>query len=50
MKGVHPHEEITRLPAGWRVGRVIELQVPQLGATRHLLFLNRQDEAGESKP
>lgn len=50
MKGVHPHEEITRLPAGWRVGRVIELQVPQLGATRHLLFLNRQDEAGEGKP
>lgn len=49
MKGVHPHEEIARLPAEWRVSRVIELQVPQLEATRHLLFLNRQGETGENK-
>ena len=49
MKGVYPHEEIARLPAGWRVSRVMELKVPQLGATRHLVFLNRQDEAGEAK-
>lgn len=50
MKGVYPHEEIARLPAGWCVSRVIELQVPQLEATRHLLFLNRQGEPGEDKP
>lgn len=50
MKGVHPHEEIARLPAGWRVGRVVELHVPQLEAKRHLLFLNREGETGEDKP
>lgn len=49
MKGVHPHEEIARLPAAWAVGRVVELRVPQLGATRHLLFLNRRGAAGESR-
>jgi 16S rRNA (guanine527-N7)-methyltransferase len=43
MKGVHPHAEIARLPAGWTLRRVIELQVPQLDAARHLLFLQRQD-------
>jgi len=47
MKGVHPHEEISRLPAGWMVSRIVELQVPQLGASRHLLFLNRRGVAGE---
>lgn len=50
MKGVYPHEEIARLPAGWRVSRVIELQVPQLEAARHLLFLKREGELGETKP
>ena len=50
MKGVHPHEEIARLPAGWRVARVVELHVPQLEAKRHLLFLNREGETGEDKP
>ena len=50
MKGVHPHEEIARLPAGWSVSRVVALDVPQLEATRHLVFLNRQEEPGENKP
>jgi 16S rRNA (guanine527-N7)-methyltransferase len=50
MKGVHPHDEVARLPAGWRVSRVIELRVPQLEAARHLLFLNRQGESGEDQP
>jgi 16S rRNA (guanine527-N7)-methyltransferase len=50
MKGVHPHEEIVRLPAAWIVNRVVELQVPQLDASRRLLFLNRQGESGENRP
>jgi len=50
MKGMHPHEEIARLPAGWAVSRIVELQVPQLDASRHLLILKRQDAAGESRP
>lgn len=39
MKGVHPFDEIARLPAGWRVDRVAELAVPTLEAKRHLVLL-----------
>ena len=39
MKGVHPHEEIERLPAGFRVERVIRLEVPGLDAERHLVIV-----------
>lgn len=46
MKGVVPHDEIARLPAGWHVTEVRPLQVPGLGAERHLIFI----EAGERKP
>jgi 16S rRNA (guanine527-N7)-methyltransferase len=42
MKGVHPHEEITRLPQGWRLHRVVPLMVPGLHAHRHLLLLERE--------
>jgi 16S rRNA (guanine527-N7)-methyltransferase len=49
MKGVHPHEEIARLPAGWIVSRIVELQVPQLDASRHLLFLNSRGTVGQIK-
>ncbi|HYD60443.1 MAG TPA: 16S rRNA (guanine(527)-N(7))-methyltransferase RsmG [Noviherbaspirillum sp.] len=43
LKGVMPNEEIARLPAGWKVGKVESLTVPGLGAERHLVFI----EAGE---
>lgn len=39
MKGVHPFEEIARVPASHRVERVVELRVPCLDAQRHLVFL-----------
>ena len=39
MKGVHPLEEIARLPGSHRIERVVELHVPTLGAQRHLVFL-----------
>jgi 16S rRNA (guanine527-N7)-methyltransferase len=39
MKGVHPFEEIARVPATHRVARVLELAVPQLDAKRHLVVL-----------
>ena len=35
MKGVYPHEEIARLPAGWRVKEAAALAVPGLHAARH---------------
>jgi 16S rRNA (guanine527-N7)-methyltransferase len=37
MKGVHPFEEIARLPAGYRVLEVVRLAVPGLDAERHLV-------------
>ena len=39
MKGVHPFEEIARLPASHRVETVLALDVPTLGAQRHLVLL-----------
>jgi 16S rRNA (guanine527-N7)-methyltransferase len=37
MKGVHPFEEIERLPPGFRVLEVVRLAVPGLDAERHLV-------------
>jgi 16S rRNA (guanine527-N7)-methyltransferase len=42
MKGVHPHEEIAQLPAGWRLQEAIELAVPGLRAQRHLLLIGQE--------
>jgi 16S rRNA (guanine527-N7)-methyltransferase len=39
MKGVHPFDEIARLPAGCRLDRVVELSIPTLEAKRHLVLL-----------
>jgi 16S rRNA (guanine527-N7)-methyltransferase len=39
MKGVHPFEEIERLPQGIRVEQVIRLRVPGLDAERHLVLM-----------
>lgn len=39
MKGVWPHEEIARLPAGIEVEAVHRLQVPGVEAERHLVVL-----------
>lgn len=41
MKGAHPAEEIAALSAGWRVRSVSPLQVPGLGAERHLVEVTR---------
>ncbi|MNU09106.1 Ribosomal RNA small subunit methyltransferase G [compost metagenome] len=39
MKGVHPHEEIAQLPAGWQVEQVLPLHVPGLTGERHLVVV-----------
>jgi 16S rRNA (guanine527-N7)-methyltransferase len=39
MKGVYPHAELEKLPAGYRVERVHALHVPGLHAERHLVLL-----------
>jgi 16S rRNA (guanine527-N7)-methyltransferase len=41
LKGVAPQEEQQRLPAAWRVSGVEPLQVPKLGAERHLVFIEK---------
>jgi 16S rRNA (guanine527-N7)-methyltransferase len=41
LKGVAPQEEQQRLPAAWRVSGVQPLQVPKLGAERHLVFIEK---------
>jgi len=42
MKGVHPYEEIERLPGEFRVREVIELHVPGLDAARHLVLVGQR--------
>lgn len=39
LKGVRPDDEITSLPAGYSLDRVISLQVPQLDGERHLVII-----------
>lgn len=39
MKGVHPFEEIAKVPPSHRVETVVELHVPALDAQRHLVLL-----------
>ncbi|MGC2518135.1 MAG: 16S rRNA (guanine(527)-N(7))-methyltransferase RsmG [Burkholderiales bacterium] len=41
MKGVHPFEEIERLPPGFRVKQVLPLSVPGLDAERCLVLIER---------
>lgn len=41
MKGVYPHDEITRLPKTYQIERVIELSVPQVEGERHLVVLKK---------
>ncbi|OWW18209.1 16S rRNA (guanine(527)-N(7))-methyltransferase RsmG [Noviherbaspirillum denitrificans] len=45
LKGVMPDQEIARLPAGWKVGRVESLTVPGLDAERHLVFIEAEAQA-----
>jgi len=41
LKGVAPKDEQERLPAEWQVSGVEPLQVPRLGAERHLVHIQR---------
>jgi len=42
MKGIYPHEEIERLPAGLAVVGVETLTIPGMDAERHLIFLESE--------
>lgn len=39
MKGVYPHDELAQLPAQFKQHEVVTLNVPGLGAQRHLVIL-----------
>ena len=39
MKGLHLNEEIAQLPSSWNVEKTLRLEIPQLDASRHLVFL-----------
>jgi 16S rRNA (guanine527-N7)-methyltransferase len=41
LKGVAPKDEQERLPVDWKVDKVEPLDVPRLGAERHLVFIER---------
>jgi 16S rRNA (guanine527-N7)-methyltransferase len=41
LKGVAPKDEQGRLPAEWKVTGLEPLQVPKLGAERHLVYIER---------
>jgi 16S rRNA (guanine527-N7)-methyltransferase len=41
LKGVAPKDEQERLPPEWKVAGLEPLQVPRLGAERHLVFIER---------
>lgn len=45
MKGVYPYEEIAQLPDTVEVVQVDKLQVPHLGAERHMVVLRKKDDA-----
>lgn len=39
MKGLHSDDEIAHLPSSWKVDKTTRLEIPQLDASRHLVFL-----------
>lgn len=41
MKGVMPHDELNQLPAGYRVAKIVVLDVPGVAAARHLIIIER---------
>lgn len=45
MKGQHPEGELAVLPGDWRVVEVAPLSVPLLEATRHMVVIQRRQEA-----
>jgi 16S rRNA (guanine527-N7)-methyltransferase len=43
LKGTAPQDEQERVPAEWKVTKVEPLQVPRLGAERHLVFIQKSE-------
>lgn len=41
MKGLRPDDELAKLPSSWAASKILPLEIPQLDASRHLVFLHR---------
>jgi 16S rRNA (guanine527-N7)-methyltransferase len=46
MKGLHPYEEIDKLPPGYKVQQVLPLAIPGLEGARHLVLIGQEEQAG----
>jgi 16S rRNA (guanine527-N7)-methyltransferase len=46
MKGLHPYEEIDKLPPGCKVQQVLPLAIPGLEGARHLVLIGQEQQAG----
>jgi 16S rRNA (guanine527-N7)-methyltransferase len=46
MKGLHPYEEIDKLPPGCKVQQVLPLAIPGLEGARHLVLIGQEEQAG----
>ncbi len=47
MKGLHPYEEIDKLPPGCKVQQVLPLAIPGLEGARHLVLISQNEQAGD---
>ena len=45
MKGLHPYEEIDKLPPDCKVRQVLPLAIPGLDGARHLVLIGLEDKA-----
>ncbi len=45
MKGLHPYEEIEKLPPDCKVRQVLPLAIPGLDGARHLVLIGREEQA-----
>lgn len=46
MKGLHPYEEIDKLPPGCKVQQVLPLAIPGLEGARYLVLIGQDEQAG----
>lgn len=46
MKGLHPYEEIDKLPPGCKVQQVLPLAIPDLEGARYLVLIGQDEQAG----
>jgi 16S rRNA (guanine527-N7)-methyltransferase len=47
MKGLHPYEEIDKLPPDCKVRQVLPLAIPGLEGARHLVLIGQDVQAGD---